>query len=104
MTARRPGEGTGKAYQTSGTTGALDKRPRRHYYAAVIHLPATCPQKERFMTRIVLTLAAARLVPAGHGRAAGSTAQEQNKNGKIVEHWYVAQPIPEKTANASGTS
>jgi predicted SnoaL-like aldol condensation-catalyzing enzyme len=56
------------------------------------------------MTRIVLTLAAARLVPAGHGRAAGSTAQEQNKNGKIVEHWYVAQPIPEKTANASGTS
>jgi len=54
------------------------------------------------MTRIVLTLAAALLVPAGPARAAGTPAQEQNKNGKIVEHWYVAQPIPEKTTNASG--
>jgi hypothetical protein len=68
----------------------------------VIHLPAICPQKERFMTRIALTPAAALLVPAGPARAAGTPAQEQNKNGKIVEHWYVAQPIPEKTANASG--
>lgn len=91
MTARRPEARTEEAYQNSGTTGSLDKRPHPHYYAAVVPLNAVSAHgKERPMPKVVLD-------------ASDASPLEQNKR-TVVEFYDVVQPMPEKAANPNGMS
>lgn len=108
-----------------GAAGALDKRPRRHYYAAVTHLhnpnapdgpegfktflqflkekfPASRSEIERVFADgdyVILHVHAVR-EPGTRGNAIVDIFKLEN--GKIGEHWDVVQPIPEKAANVNG--